>query len=266
VVQESSAEIDTTVAHSPRVWNYWLGGKDNYEIDRHVGDEIRASTPQIVDLARTSRAFLQRAVTYLAGPAAVRQFLDIGTGLPTANNTHQVAQRVAPDARIVYVDNDPVVLAHARVLLTGTPEGVTTYVDGDLYDVDGVLAEVAQALDFEQPIALVLMNILGHVADWDEARSIVRRLVERLPSGSYLVVSDATNVVDGPALEAAARIWNESASLGYHLRSPKQIGQLFDGLELLEPGVVSCPLWRPEPSEVGAPVEVDEFGAVGRKP
>jgi hypothetical protein len=248
------------------VWNYWLGGKDNYEVDRLVGDQIRESTPQIVDLARASRLFLRRAVEYLAGSAGVRQFLDIGTGLPTANNTHEVAQRIAPDARIVYVDNDPVVLAHARVLLQGTKEGATSYVDGDLYDPEGVLAAAARTLDVERPIALMLMGILGHVADLDEARSIVRRLLAGLPAGSYLVACDSTNVIDGPALDAAAKIWNASATPPYHLRTPEQIAQFFDGLEVLEPGVVSCPLWRPEEFEIGEIVAVDQFGAVGRKP
>jgi O-methyltransferase involved in polyketide biosynthesis len=248
------------------VWNYWLGGKDNYEIDRLVGDQIRAMTPQIVELARSSRAFLQRAIEQLAGPAGVRQFLDIGTGLPTADNTHQVAQRVAPESRVVYVDNDPMVLAHARVLLQGTPEGHTTYVDGDLYDVDAILAQARRSLDFERPVAVILMGILGHVADWDEARSIVRRLLDPMPPGSHLVVADSTNVIDGAALDAAARMWNESASLKVYLRSPEQLTQLFDGLELLEPGVVSCPIWRPAESAVGAALAVDEFGGVGRKP
>jgi S-adenosyl methyltransferase len=190
-----AAEIDTSVPHSPRVWNYWLGGKDNYEIDRQVGDQIRASTPQIVDLARASRAFLRRAVQHLAGPARVRQFLDIGTGLPTADNTHEVAQRVAPDARIVYADNDPMVLAHARALLHGTPEGATTYIEGDMLRPESVLAAAASTLDFERPIGLILMNILGHVADLDDARAIVRTLVTALPAGSYLIVSDATIVL-----------------------------------------------------------------------
>ncbi len=196
----------------------------------------------------------------------MRQFLDIGTGLPTADNTHEVAQRVAPESRVVYVDNDPVVLAHARVLLLGTPEGTTTYIDGDLYDIDGVLAEARKTLDFDRPIALILLGILGHVADPDEACSIVRRLLDPMPSGSYLVVADSTNVIDGEVLDAAAKIWNESASLPIYLRTPEEVGRLFDGLELLEPGVVSCPLWRPAPNDVGTAVAVDEFGAVGRKP
>jgi hypothetical protein len=267
-VSEGAAtpDVDTTVPQSPRVWNYWLGGKDNYEIDRIVGEEIKTATPQIVDLARSSRSFLKRAVQHLAGEAGIRQFLDIGTGLPTAENTHEVAQSVAPDSRIVYVDNDPVVLAHARALLLGTPQGVTTYLDADLYDTDTILRDAAATLDFEKPIALILLNILGHVADWDEAKTITARLLDALPSGSYLVASDATNVVDGEALDAAAAIWNENANPKYHLRKPEQLAELFASLELLEPGLVSCPLWRPELSGIQDTREVDQFGGVGRKP
>jgi hypothetical protein len=265
--QESfAAAIDTSVPQSPRVWNYWLGGKDNYEIDRVVGDEIRQATPQIVELARSSRAFLKRAVQHLAGPVGIRQFLDIGTGLPTAENTHEVAQSVAPDARVVYVDNDPIVLAHARALLLSSSAGATAYLDADLYDADSILRQAADVLDFSQPIALILLNILGHVPDWATAKSISSNLVAALPSGSYLVASDATNVIDGEALDAAARIWNENANPKYHLRKPEQIEELFAGMELLEPGVVSCPLWRPPAAEVPRPVPVDQFGGVGRKP
>jgi hypothetical protein len=258
--------IDTSVPQSPRVWNYWLGGKDNYEVDRAVGDHVLASTPQIVELARSSRAFLDRAVTFLASEAGVRQFLDIGTGLPTANNTHEVAQRAAPDAKIVYVDNDPIVLAHARALLLSTPEGATTYLDADLYDTKAVLEKASETLDFQQPIALILLNIIGHVADWDQAKSITAALVDALPSGSYLVESDGTNVIDPEALNTAARIYNEHANPQYHLRTPEMITELFAGLELLEPGVVSCPRWRTAETEVGQPVDVDQFGGVARKP
>ena len=264
--ETTTPAIDTTVAHSPRIWNYWLGGKDNYEVDRQVGDAFTGMFPQIVDIARSSRGFLSRAVAHLAGPAGVRQFLDIGTGLPTVDNTHEVAQRVAPDARIVYVDNDPVVLAHARALLFGgTTEGLTRYIDADLHDPRSIIAAAHETLDFDQPIALILMNILGHIGDLDEARAIVTELTEALPSGSYLAVADGTNVVDGPAFDAAIQMWNEAGSLPYHLRKPEQIATFFEGLELLEPGVVSCSLWRPGESELGRK-PVDEFGAVGRKP
>ncbi|WP_219413266.1 SAM-dependent methyltransferase [Pseudonocardia nigra] len=262
--EQSTPAIDITVAHSPRIWNYWLGGKDNYEVDRQVGDDFRNMFPPIVDIARSSRAFLKRAVQHLAGEAGVRQFLDIGTGLPTVENTHQVAQGVAPEARIVYVDNDPVVLAHARVLLQGTPEGFTTYIDADLSDTARILERAAASLDFDRPIALMLMNILGHVPDFDDAKAIVSRLVEALPSDSYLVVADGT--IDNGPFDAAIDMWNQAGSLPYILRTPEQIGQYFDGLELLEPGVVSCPFWRPAATDIGVASHVDEYGAVGRKP
>jgi hypothetical protein len=260
-------EIDPTTPASPRVWNYWLGGKDNYESDRAVGDRVLQTTPQIVDLARTSRAFHVRAVTYLTGECGVEQFLDIGTGLPTANNTHEVAQHVNPAARIVYVDNDPIVLAHARALLTSTPEGETRYLDSDLRDPVALLKGVHNAgiLDFNKPIALMLINILGHIEDWEQARRIVAALVDALPAGSYLVISDNTNVIDPESMNEAARIYNENASPRVTLRTPEHFAELFTGLDLVEPGLVSCPHWRPDPSEVGEPRAVDQIGAVGRK-
>jgi hypothetical protein len=258
------AGLNTGVPQTARIWNYWLGGKDNFPVDRQVGDQILEAFPAIVENARASRAFLARAVRYLAGEAGVRQFLDIGTGLPTANNTHQVAQAVAPESRIVYVDNDPIVLVHARALLTSTPEGATDYVDADLRDPDRVVQEAARTLDFSQPVAIMLMGILGHIADDHEAQSIVQRLVAAVPSGSYLTTNDGTDT--SAEVVEAARIWNESANPTYHLRSPDRIARFFDGLELVEPGVVSPPRWRPEPSPGGLPAEVDSYGGVGRKP
>src|SRR6266496_3356023 len=182
--QEYVSKLDTHVPHSARVWNYWLGGKDNFAADRATGDKVLQVYPEIVEVARVSRAFLGRAVRYLAGEVGIRQFLDIGTGLPTANNTHEVAQRVAPSARIVYVDNDPLVLAHARALLTSSPQGATDYLDADLRDPDRILQGAAETLDFTQPVALMMLGILGYVADYDEARSIVRRLLDALSSGT----------------------------------------------------------------------------------
>ncbi|MEU4536914.1 SAM-dependent methyltransferase [Streptosporangium sp. NPDC023825] len=258
--------IDSSVAHSARIWNYWLGGKDNYAVDREIGDQFVGIFPDIVDIARSSRAFLSRAVRYMAGEGGIRQFLDIGTGLPTVDNTHQVAQQVAPDARVVYVDNDPMVLTHARALLTGTPEGATEYIDSDVRDPDAILEAARATLDLDRPVGLMLMNILGHLTDIDEGRRITRRLLAALPSGSYLAVADGTNVIRGAEFEKAIAIWNEAGSVPYTLRSPEQIASYFEGLELVEPGVVSCPLWRPGPSIVGGNREVDEFCAVGRKP
>jgi len=272
-VSDSSSgapEINTSVPQSARIWNYWLGGKDNYEVDRAAGDQFIEVFPGIVEVARASRQFLIRAVTFLAGEAGVRQFLDVGTGLPTENNTHEVAQRVAPDARIVCVDNDPLVLAHARALLTSTPEGVTSYIHADLREPEAILKSAAETLDFSEPVALILLGILGHVTDGNEARSVVKRLVDALPSGSYLALYDGTSVIDMAGSEAQDE-YNESGAVPYVLRTPAQITEFFDGLELVEPGVVSLPRWRPDPAEAGAedggePAELDAFGGVGRKP
>ena len=254
-------EIDTSVPQTARIWNYWLGGKDNFPVDRAVGDQILEAFPAIVENARASRAFLARAVRYLAGEAGIRQFLDIGTGLPTANNTHQVAQEVAPDARIVYVDNDPIVLAHARALLTSTPEGATAYIDADLRNPKHILEEAALTLDLNQPVAVMLMGILGHIEDDDDARSIVGQLMEGVPPGSYLTMNDGTDTSE--EVVEAARIWNLSANPTYHLRSPDRIARFFEGLELVEPGVVSPPQWRPES---GSPAAIDSYCGMGRKP
>jgi hypothetical protein len=257
-------EVNTNVPQTARIWNYWLGGKDNFPVDRQVGDQVLEAFPAIVENARASRAFLARAVRFLAGEAGIRQFLDIGTGLPTANNTHQVAQAVAPECRIVYVDNDPIVLTHARALLTSTPEGATDYIDADLRDPDTILQQAARTLDFTQPIAIMLMGILGHIAEDEQAQSIVKRLLGGVPAGSYLTMNDGTDT--SQEVVEAARIWNESANPTYHLRSPDRIARFFDGLELVEPGVVSPPRWRPEPSASGLPAEIDSACGVGRKP
>jgi hypothetical protein len=261
-------EIDTEVPNSARIWNYWLGGKDNFPVDRDAGDDYRAIYPEIVDVARASRRFLTRAVRYLAGQAQVRQFLDIGTGLPTADNTHEVAQRVAPDAKVVYVDNDPVVLAHARALLTTTTrQGDTAYIDADLRDPDTILGAAARTLDFTQPVGLMLLGILGHIEDDEEARSIVKRLMDALPPGSYLTICDGTNDISEAGVEAQRR-YNESGAVPYRLRSATQVTAFFEGLEVVEPGVVSCPRWRPDPNDRsrGLPAEMDQFAGVGRKP
>lgn len=256
------ARIDTSTPHSARFWNYFVGGKDNYEKDRELGDHIKQIFPGLVDVARTSRLFLGRAVRHLATEQGVRQFLDIGTGLPTADNTHEVAQRAAPDARIVYVDNDPLVLAHARALLTSTPEGHTAYIDADLYQPEAILAEAGKTLDLSQPVALIILNTLGHVAEHARAHDLVSRLMSGLPSGSYLVISDSTATSEG--MIAASNEYNKSGAVPYYVRSVEEIGAFFDGLELLEPGVAQVTRWRPEGEE--AAMEVDAYGAVGRKP
>jgi O-methyltransferase involved in polyketide biosynthesis len=262
---EQSSRLDTGVAHSARIWNYWLGGKDNFAADREVGDQIQQMLPDIVPLVRADRAFLGRAVRYLAGEAGIRQFLDVGTGLPSADNTHEVAQRIAPESRIVYVDNDPMVLVHARALLTSTPQGATEYVDADLNDPDKILQEAARTLDFSQPTALMLLGIVHFISDIDEAKAVVNRLLEPMPSGSYLAIAHATTEVKGKVAEEAIGHWNQFGKPPITIRSAREIASLFDGLELLEPGVVSCSRWRPEPADLDTP-EVDQFCGVARKP
>jgi hypothetical protein len=258
--------IDTTVSHSARIWNYWLGGKDNFAVDREAGDRVEAMLPIIVIQARADRAFLGRAVRYLAGEVGIRQFLDVGTGLPTADNTHEVAQRVAPEARIVYVDNDPMVLSHARALLTSSPEGVCDYLDADLRDPGKILADAARTLDFSQPVALFLMGILHHIPDTDQAYDIVRQLVAALAPGSFLVINHSTSAVSGAAMEDAVAHWNKVGTPTMTLRRPEQIARFFDRLDLLDPGLVPCSQWRPDESPFGPPDPVDEFCGVARKP
>jgi O-methyltransferase involved in polyketide biosynthesis len=258
--------LDTTVSHSARIWNYWLGGKDNFAVDREAGDRVAAMLPIIVAQARADRAILGRAVRYLAGQEGIRQFLDIGTGLPTADNTHQVAQQTAPEARIVYVDNDPLVLSHARALLTSSPEGVCDYIDGDLREPDKILSAAARALDFTRPVALLLLGVLHHIADTDQAYSIVGRLMAALAPGSFLAINHSTSAVSGATMEEAVAHWNQVGTPPMTLRSPEQIARFFDGLDLIEPGVVSCSRWRPDISPLGSqPPEVDEFCGVARK-
>jgi hypothetical protein len=264
VSQQPPDKIDVTVAHSARVWNYWLGGKDNYEIDRKVGDEVAQLYPGIRATARVSRALQSRVIQYLAGEAGIRQFLDVGTGLPTANNTHEVAQRIAPESRIVYVDNDPLVLVHARALLTSSPEGASDYVEADLHDSDRIMSEAARTLDFSQPIALMLNGIIGHVEDDDEARACVRRLVDALPSGSYLAMSDGTNT-DETAVRSSQLYKNRGAA-AYHMRTPAAFVSFFDGLELAEPGIVAREDWRPDSAPRPTAVNLPGLAGVARKP
>jgi hypothetical protein len=261
----SDSMIDTTMPHSARMWNYWLGGKDNYPVDREVGDQIRQVYPGVVDVARHSRAFLGRAVRFLAGEAAITQFLDIGTGLPTVDNTHEVAQRVNPACRIVYVDNDPLVLVHARALLTSTPQGACSYIDADVHEPDVILQHAARTLDFSRPIGLMMLGILGNVWEHEKAMSICDHLVAALPAGSYVVINDGTNVVDPDATTEAERTRAEAGD-PYRLRTPDQITAFFHGLNLLEPGVVSTSRWRSETIPFGMPEEVSAYCGVAVKP
>lgn len=259
-------QINTAVVHSARFWNYLLGGRDNYAVDREAAEQILLLIPSLRDTVRAERGFLVRAVQHLAGEARIRQFLDIGTGLPTASNTHEVAQLVASEARIVYVDNDPLIMAHARALLTSTPEGATEYVHADIREPDIILREAARTLDFTQPVGLMLLGILNFIPDINEAHAIVNHLLAALSPGSYLVISHPTAEVDGEAMKEAMRFWNQSGAAPIVARSRQQLVGFFENLELLEPGVVSCSLWRPRPSEIGTPVEVFHFSGVGRKP
>ena len=266
---DPNSRVDSTVPHSARVWNYWLGGKDNYAVDRKAGDEMLAFAPALVKSAREDRLFLMRSVRLLAGELGIRQFLDIGTGLPTADNTHEVAQRAASDARIVYVDNDPLVLAHARALLTSTPEGATAYIDADVHDPQEILREAAHTLDFTRPVAVTMLGIVNHMPGIEEARAVIRRLMDAVPSGSFLVISHPTTEVDAEAMRQVADHWNGRGSSPLVIRSAAEVESLFAGLELLEPGVVSCPRWRPDPAEapqVGVRVDVAHYCGVARKP
>ncbi|CAM3668398.1 SAM-dependent methyltransferase [Nocardiopsis rhodophaea] len=258
------AEIDTSTAHPARIWDYWLGGKDNFAADRATGDQILRAMPQMGANARADRAFLGRAVRYLAGEVGIRQFLDIGTGIPTADNTHEVAQSVAPDSRVVYVDNDPIVLAHARALLVGDERGTTDYLHADLRNPAAILKEAARTLDFDRPIAVMLLGVLEFITDTDEAASIIRTLMDAVPSGSHLSVSLSTTEVETEAMEEAARLWNAGGSTPLVLRTKDELAALFDGLVLVDPGVVTCPAWRPGAGADTTPVA--QFCAVGRTP
>ena len=258
-----SSKIDTTVPHSARIWNYWLGGKDHYPVDRAAGDKYRETYPGIVDTARAVRYFMARTVRYLAAEAGVRQFLDVGTGLPAVDNTHEIAQRVAPESRVVYVDNDPLVLAHARALLSSRPEGACAYVDADMREPGQILAAAAGTLDLDQPVALLLMGVLGHVGDYAAAQAVVDGVLGALPPGSYLALADSVRA--GDAHIAAGENYAETGAVPYQLRSPAEIAGFFHGLDLVDPGVVPVHEWHPDPAPFPA-VPVDTLGGVGRKP
>ncbi|WP_431880284.1 SAM-dependent methyltransferase [Micromonospora marina] len=264
--------IDTSVAHPARRYNYWLGGKDNFQADRDSGDAMAERFPTIRISALENRRFLRRAVRHLAGEAGIRQFLDIGTGIPTADNTHEVAQSTDPRARVVYVDNDPIVLAHARALLTSSAEGATAYLDADLRDPERILAhpDLRRTLDLSQPVALMLLAVLHFVPDGDDPYAIVGRLLDSLPAGSYLAASHAT--YDYLPAEVAAEAKAAARGGGPHgvinLRSREEVVRFFDGLEPVEPGVCSVAEWRAdgEPEPRPSVVEVSMYGGVARKP
>jgi O-methyltransferase involved in polyketide biosynthesis len=262
-----SRGFDARVAHPARVYDYWLGGKDNFEADRVVGEATIAAYPAIRASARANRAFLARSVRFLTAEIGIRQFLDIGTGLPTANNTHEVAQSIAPESRVVYVDNDPLVLSHARALLSSSPEGVTAYLDADLREVDRILELAADTLDFSQPVAIMLLAILHYIPDTDQAQRIVARLVKAVPSGSYLVISHAASDISPEEMAEMFRRMNEhlpedSKHVG---RTRDEVAKFFADVDLVDPGMVKVTEWRPAtPVEAEGPTSL--WGGVGRKP
>src|SRR5579875_977271 len=254
--------LNTNVPHPARVYDYWLGGKHNFAADREAAERVIAANPTVLPGVRANRAFLGRAVRYLAAEAGIRQFLDLGTGLPTAQNTHQVAQAIAPDARIVYVDNDPMVLAHAWALLISTREGATAYVSADIRDTDKVLAAAAETLDFGKPVAVMALMVLQYIPDDGDPWGIVRRLLEAVPAGSYLTASDTVRDIDTARVtEATARL-NERMPTQLNLRTRTEWERFFDGLELVEPGIVPLPEWRGPGSEHPIPC----YAGMGRKP
>jgi hypothetical protein len=269
--EESAAatpEIDTSRAHSARMYDYYLGGKNNFAADRDAAEKVLQIWPART-AAREGRKFLGRAVRYLAAEVGIRQFLDIGTGLPTANAVHEVAQAVAPSARVVYVDNDPMVLAHARALLTSSPEGRTAYIHADLRDPAAILADPVtnSVLDFSRPIALMLVAIVHFIQDEDKPAELIATLVDALPSGSYLVASHITMEHNPVGLAAGQRAYR-AAGVSAQARDSSQFAELaFAGLELVPPGVVLVSEWRPDDDGPRpTPAEVSFYGGVARKP
>jgi S-adenosyl methyltransferase len=257
---------DTTVAHPARVYNYWLGGKDNFEADREVGEQTKAAYPDIVSGVQAQRAFLASAVRYLVTQAGVRQFLDIGTGLPVANNTHEVAQSLSPESRIVYVDNDPMVLAHARALLTSTPAGACAYLDADLRDTDKVLRAASRLLDFGQPVAIILVGILHLIPDADDPARIVARLIDALPGGSWLAVAHPASDVASDKVATMTSRYNQRVSTAATLRTHAEIAAFFASTDLLPPGVVQYHQWHPGEPARATDGEVAAYCGLGRKP
>ena len=262
---EVSDAVDTTVAHQARIYDYWLGGKDNFAADREAADQAVAAYPPILRGVRAQRAFLARAVTYLAAEVGVRQFLDIGTGIPTANNTHEVAQAAAPGARVVYVDNDPMVLAHARALLTGVPHGSTAYLDADLREPGKILAGAAGLLDFGQPVAVLMIGILQLIPGADDPHAIVARLVEAVPPGSWLAVYHPASDIDQVQVAEAVRRVNARTAGTTTLRTHAEIIRFFDGLRLLEPGLVQVQRWRPGSAAPDDGLQIAAYAGLARK-
>ncbi|MGD0554370.1 MAG: SAM-dependent methyltransferase [Streptosporangiaceae bacterium] len=256
--------LDTSVAHPARVYDHLLGGKDNFAADREASEQMVQAYPDIVVAVRANRAFLGRTVRYLSDEAGIRQFLDIGTGIPSASNTHEAAQAAAPESKVVYVDNDPMVLAHARALLRSAPSGSTSYLHQDLHNVEEILREAAGFLDFSKPVAVMLLAILHYIPDSDDPYGIVSRLMASLPPGSHLVISHAAADINSEELAESIRRYNQRSPDQSTPRDRAQVARFFDGLELVPPGLVPIPEWRPaEPAPEGS---VSLWGGVGRKP
>jgi hypothetical protein len=258
-------EFDTSVAHVARVYDYWLGGKDNFAADRAAGDQAIQAFPNIPLSARANRAYQARVVRFLAGETGIRQFLDIGTGIPTANHTHQVAQSVAPESKVVYVDNDPVVLLHARALLASHPAGATDYADADLRDPQKILDDAARLLDFQRPVAVMLMAILQHVGDEHDPYAIVASLMGAVPPGSYLALSHPASDIDAEAMAKMANVLNQMMAEKVTFRDRDAVAGFFTGLELVQPGLVQASKWRPS-SEMEAASPAALWAGVARKP
>jgi O-methyltransferase involved in polyketide biosynthesis len=257
-------DFDTRVPHIARVYDYWLGGKDNFAADRELGEQTLQAYPNLVFSVRANRAFLARAVRFLAGTAGIRQLLDIGTGIPTANNTHEVAQRIAPDSRIVYVDNDPIVLSHAKALLKSTPEGGCAYLGADLRDPDTILAGATETLDFGQPVAVILLAVLQFAGDDAQAGAIVNRLMGACAPGSFVVISHPASDIDAEQHAEMVRRMNDSMAQQVTLRDRAAVTRLFAGLDLAEPGVVRASEWRPD-TELEAATPTVLWAGVARK-
>ena len=257
--------LDTRVAHPARVYDFWVGGKDNFEIDRSAGEAGISAFRGTVSSVRANRAFLGRAVHYLAAEAGIRQFLDIGPGLPAANSTHEVAQAIAPECRVVYVDNDPVILLHAQALMVGAMPGTTGYVDADARDPGKILGGAAGVLDFSEPVAILLFGILHFIQDDEGPEQIVDVLMDAVPPGSYLAVSHlASDLLPGSAAALGSAL-REHLSIEVQPRDSDGVSRFFRGLDLVEPGVVQVSRWRPRTRmESGAPAIL--WGGVGRKP
>ena len=237
--------FDTSVANPARIWDYWLGGKDHFEADREAADKVIEVLPTMPLLARLARRQQIETVRLLAGRYGIRQFLDIGTGLPTADNTHEIAQRAAPEARIVYVDNDPVVISHARALLTSSPEGATDYLQADLRDTAAVLTGAARTLDFGQPVAVLFMGVLHFIPDADDPYRIVARMMDATVAGSYLVIGHGASDIQADAVPEMTQRYNARSSASLTLRTRDQVARFFDGLELIGPGLVPLSQWWP---------------------